>query len=157
MSSLVCQRNQSHLQFTTMTYPLEQYAVESKRRTALITCICSQWEFSRCALIAVLALGFGTEISLAVSISWHRFTHPRCHLASCRCSYETQNQSRIPSCPSLKRQREAVLRATWVQGEWHRRRLLQENNPERRLGTRTRYSASGERAELTRHSCGKMS
>jgi hypothetical protein len=43
-------------QSTTMTYPLEQYAVESRQKTTLVTYICSLWEFSRCALIAVLPI-----------------------------------------------------------------------------------------------------
>ena len=51
-----------------MTYPLEQYAVELNQKTALVICICSLWEFSRCARIAVLpidsVLNFFSHIDL---------------------------------------------------------------------------------------------
>jgi hypothetical protein len=92
---------------------------------------------------------FGADSFLAIPISWHRVIYLRCRLASCRYSYKTPNLSHISPCPSFKPGREAVLRTTWLRRKWHRRRLLQKNNTERRLGTRTRYSASGERAELT--------
>ena len=95
----------------------------------------------------------GTDSFLAIPISWHRFIYLRCHLASCRYSHKTQNLSHISPCPSFKPGRKAVLRTTRLQRKWHRRRLLQKNNTERRLGTRTRYSASGERAELTDRPC----
>jgi hypothetical protein len=92
---------------------------------------------------------FGADSFLAIPISWHRLIYLRCHLASCRYRYKTPNLSHISPCPGFKPGREAVLRTTWLQRKWRRRRLLQKNNTERRLGTRTRYSAPGERAELT--------
>lgn len=149
MSSLACQPSQLHPQSTTMTYPLEQYAVESKQKTALVTCICSLWEFSRCARIAILPIDSVLIFFLAISISWNRVIYLRCHLESCRYSYKTQNIPHISPCPNFKPGREAVLRTSWLQRKWHRRRLLQKNNTERCLGTGTRYPASGERAELT--------
>ena len=99
---------------------------------------------------------FGADSFLAVPISWHRFTYFRCRLASCHCSYKAKNLSHISPCPSFERGREAVLRTTWLQTKWHRRRLLQKNNAERRLGTRTRCSTSGERAELKHHRCWQL-
>jgi hypothetical protein len=96
---------------------------------------------------------FGANSFLAIPISRHWFVYRRCHLEGCRYSYKTQNLSHISPRPSFKPGREAVLRTTWLQRKWHRRRLLQKNNTERRLGTRTKYSASGERAELTDCRC----
>lgn len=96
-----------------------------------------------------IAHRFGADSFLAIPISRHWFIYLRCHLESCRYSYKTKNLSHISPCSSFKRGREALLRTTWLQRKWHRRRLLQKNNTERRLGTGTRCSASGKRAELT--------
>ena len=99
-------------------------------------------------VLSTVSVLISSHVSLALSISWHRLIQFRCHLASCRGSCKAQNLPHLPSCASLKPRREAVLRTTWFQGERHRRRLLQEDHTERRLGTRTRYRTSGGRAEL---------
>jgi len=89
-----------------------------------------------------------SRIFLALSIAWHRLIQLGCHLASCRCSYKTQDFPHLSSCTSLKRRRETVLRTTWFQGEWNRRKLLQEDHTEWRLGIGTRHRTSRGRAEL---------
>ena len=131
--------------------------IETKESTSHLYLL-TMGEFSRVRPDCCTVHRFGADYfpEKPYQIPWHRFIYLRCHPASCRSLIQNPKSPRIylhvqvckPGC-------EAVLRTTCciskkvapIEGHCHK------NYTERRLGTRTRYSASGERAELTVRSC----